>query len=427
MVCLCGLAVAQTPVPVPLPNPSFEEGSAEDLQGWVVNPYEGAQFKLSLVTQPVHSGQRSLLVDKTNGRGFLLLQSAKPIPIQPKTEYECQLYMRVIQRQFGGKVYFVNEELDAAGKLLAVRYSPPYIQTPGYLPEGEWKRVWARWTTSDTAASVVLRFVILGNPATLAIDDLSLTANPEIQKHPAKVNNSEPPYDEQKALATLKQRKPEPASVKTFNGQPQFVVGGRKYAPLIHNGSFWNPDDSRFANFGKAGIHLQTLAVQLGPQPGSKNLIWDYPKDIDFSYVDRLLKKIAAADPQAQVIVLVRCDLPRQWTLDHPEETFITEDGQHVVADGHPKRLGTPEGKDEYYPPSYGSPLYIDTTVNACKQIGEWVKTHESGKMVAGWMIAGGSDGQFFNNGWPVQRLDHSPGQLRGFRQWLKSEYGSVE
>jgi hypothetical protein len=425
LMCIVGSACAQTPVP--LPNPSFESGSPEDLQGWAVGLNDGAQVKLSLVTQPVHSGQRSLLIEKTNGRGFLLLQSTQPIPIQPKVEYECQLFLRVLQRQYGGRVYFVNEERDASGKVIAVRYSPHHIQLPGYLPEGQWKRVWARWTASDSAASVVLRFVILGNPSTVAIDDLSLTANPEIQKHPTTVNNSEPPYDEQKALATLRQRKAEPASVKTFNGQPQFVVGGRPYAPLIHNGSFWNPDQSRFAGFGKAGIHLQTLAVQLGPQPGSQNLIWDYPKPIDFSYLDRLLKKIASADPQAQVILLVRCDLPRGWGLDHPEETFLTEDGQHVVADGHPKRLGAPEAKDEYYPPSYGSPLYLDTASQALRQIGQWLKTNDSGKLVVGWMIAGGSDGQFFNNGWPMQRLDHSPGQLRGFRQWLKSEYGTIE
>ncbi|MHB8997099.1 MAG: hypothetical protein ACYC63_17775 [Armatimonadota bacterium] len=419
--------LAADPTLVPLPNPSFEEGTLEDLQGWAVGLNDGAQSKLSLVTQPVHSGQRSLLIEKTNGRGFLLLQSTQPIPIQPKVEYESQLFLRVIQRQYGGKVYFVNEERDAEGKVIAVRYSPHHTWLPGYQPQGQWKRMWARWTATDNAASVVLRFVILGNPATLAIDDISLTANPEIQKHPAKVNNSEPPYDEQKALATLGRRKAEPASVKTFNGQPQFVVGGRPYAPLIHNGSFWNPDASRFANFGKAGIHLQTLAIQLGPQPGSKNLVWDYPKDLDLSYLDRLLKKIASADPQAQVIVLVRCNLPRQWSLDHPEENFMTEDGQHVVSDGHPKRLGTPETPQEYWPQSYGSPLFIDATMQALRQIGEWVKTHESGKLVVGWMIAGGNDGQFFNNGFPMQRLDHSPGQLRGFRQWLRSEYGTIE
>ena len=126
--------LAAEPTPVPLPNPSFESGTPEDLQGWAVGLNDGAQSKLSLVTQPVHSGQRSLLIEKTNGRGFLLLQSTQPIPIQPKVEYECQLFMRVIKRQFGGRVYFVNEERDADGKVIAVRYGTHHIWRPGYQP-----------------------------------------------------------------------------------------------------------------------------------------------------------------------------------------------------------------------------------------------------------------------------------------------------
>ena len=424
VVLVCGLALAQTTAPVV--NGSFEEGAAENLVGWKIDCCDGATFTTRLVEAPVHDGTRALEVSKTNGRGFLLLHTAEPVPVKPDTYYESELFMRVVKREYGGKVYFVNEELDTEGKVIGVRYSPHHIWTPGYMPEGQWKRMWAGWKTGPKAAAVVLRFVVLGNPATLVFDDAALKADVPVRTHPAKVQSSEPPYDEAKALATLAARKVEPASVKMVGGQPQVVVGTKTYAPLIHNGSFWSPENTKFGGFGKAGLHLQTLAVQLGPQV-AQNLIWDYPKEIEFGFVQKMLRKVASADPEAQVIMLVRVNLPRQWGLDHPDEVYTNEKSERVVADGHPKRIGTPEQPNEYWEPSYGSPAAREAVVGALRKLGEWVKTHEEGKMVAGWMICGGSDGQFFNNGWPGYALDHSPGQLQGYRLWLQEEYGTVE
>jgi hypothetical protein len=350
------------------------------------------------------------------------LRNTQPIPLQPQTEYRCTLQLRVVQRQFGGKVYFVNEELDAEGKLTGVRYSPHHIWLPPYLPEGQWKRMWAQWTSSERAVSVNLRFAIVGNAATLIVDDLGLVAAPEVNKYAGKVQSSEKPYDEAQARATFAKREPQPASVQMVRGQPQFVIGGRATAPLIHNGSFWRPTNSKFGGFGKVGIHLQTLAVQLGPQE-AENLLWKYPDDLDFTYLDKLLHQIASADPEAQVIVLVRCDLPRQWGLDHPAEVFTNEDGSRVVSTMHPSRLGTPEQANEFWPPSYGSPAYQAAVCQALQKMGEWLKTHESGELVVGWFVAGGNDGQFFNNNLGPRTLDYSPGQLEGFRQWLREAY----
>jgi hypothetical protein len=418
-------AAAGAATPVPLPNPSFETGTVEDLGGWTVTACEGGQVKLSLVEKPTHEGARALVIEKTNGLGYLLLHNTTPIPIKPGTEYRCALQLRVLQRQFGGKVYFVNEELDAAGKITGVRYSPNHIWLAPYLPEGQWKQMWAQWTSAPTAAAVNLRLAIVGNAATLAVDDLTLVQDPGIVKYPGKVQSSEPPYDEARAQATFARRQPQPASVQMIGGQPQFVIGGKPVAPIIHNGSFWRPTNSKFAGFGKAGLHLQTLAVQLGPQE-AENSLWPYPGDLQFAYLDKMLRHIAAADPEAQVILLVRCDLPRQWGLDHPDEVFANEDGSRVVSDGHPARVGTPEKPTEYWPSSYGSPTYQAAVIGALQQIGDWLRTHESGELVVGWFVCGGNDGQFFNNNLGPRTLDYSPGELQGFRLWLREEYGTV-
>jgi len=435
LLTLLLVSAALAATPVALPNPSFETGTVEDLGGWKVSAYEGGQFKVSLADRAgerdarstaVHGGQRSLIIEKTNGLGYLLLHNTTPIPIKPNTEYRCALQLRVLQRQFGGKVYFVNEELDAAGKITGVRYSPHHIWLPPYLPEGQWKRMWAQWTSADNAASVNLRFAIVGNAATLAVDDLELVEGPEVSTYTGRVQSSEKPYDEARALATFAAREPQPASVQMIGGQPQFVIGGKPVPPIIHNGSFWRPTNSKFGGFGKTGIHLHTLAVQLGPQE-AENTLWPYPGELQFAYLDKLLHQIAAADPEAQVILLVRCNLPRQWGLDHPDHVFTNEDGSRVVSDGHPARIGTPEKATEYWPSSYGSPAYQAAVIGALQQIGDWLKTHECGELVVGWFIAGGNDGQFFNNNLGPRALDYSPGELEGFRLWLREEYGTVE
>ena len=39
---------------------------------------------------------------------------------------------------------------------------------------------------------------------------------------------------EVRAQATFARRQPQPATVQMIGGQPQFVIGGKPYAPIIH-------------------------------------------------------------------------------------------------------------------------------------------------------------------------------------------------
>jgi hypothetical protein len=420
--CSYGLSWAAD---VPVPNGSFEQLQGDQPVGWQLSLNEGATGRLSVTGDLAHGGQRSLIIEKTNGLGFLMLSSAQPIPVQPKTPYEAVVQLRVSEAEYGVRTYWANQDNDAQGKALyPVWFSPYHEWLPRFLPEGQWLAHNARWTANPTAAGLTLRFIITGNRIKLALDDVVLTSNPPTAYNPAQTNSSEKPYDEARSLANLAQRTAQPARLRMVSNRPLFDIGGRLYPPLIHNGSYYSPLNSRFGNFGARGVHLHTVTIHVGPLP-SQTSIWDnYPGAPDFSRVRRALLQVIGADPQAQVLLYPRVDMPRQWGIDHPDDVWMNENHIRDVGVGcAPVHIGELKGPQEWYPQSYGSPAYLHDAGAVLTQLGQWLKTEAVGKIVVGFVIGAGSDGQFF--GWGAdQHLDHSPGNVAGFRLWLREIYG---
>ncbi|NUP98851.1 MAG: hypothetical protein HUU35_03230, partial [Armatimonadetes bacterium] len=420
LLCLAAAAAAQDNL---LADPSFEAAASS----WVLTCHAGAEGTLTLAPE-ARTGKQALRVTKTNGLGYLILAPPARLPITAGTVYDSALHLRVERAEFASAHYFVNIDRDAAGKdLPPYHYSPHHAFWPRFLPGGQWLRHAARWTAPATAADTELRFVIAGNPITLLIDDAELLPSPPAGNYPGKVNNSEPPYDEARARANLARRQPEPARVEMVAGKPAFLVGDDYRSGLIHQGSFWAPNRSRYHNFGQAGIHLQTIAVQFGPLTDFPLTVWKYPNGLDFSGLERDLLQAVGADPEVRVIILVRTDAPRPWTLEHPDQVWAAEDGRRwVCADGmHPSHLGELTKPQEVHLASYGSPAYLDLMSGALTELGTWLKTHEVGKIVAGFMVGGNTDGQFLSGSVGGQ-LDHSPGNQQGFRLWLRERYGSA-
>lgn len=412
---------------VTVPNASFEEFADGQAPGWELLLAEGAEGFFSWTEDEAYDGNRALVIEKTNGIGYLLLRTRDPLPTTADTTYRSSVRLRVLDMSYGTQVYFVNQDTDAAGAdLYPVHYSPSWARRPHFLPPGEWIDHWAEWTTNPTAAGTVLRFVVTGNPMRLVLDAVTVEANPEPMVHTGRASNTEPPYEEANALAALQQRSALPAGLQMVNGRPQVRIGEELIAPLIHNGSFNSPMNSRFGGFGRNDINLHTVVVQLGPF-NRQNTIWPYPDEPDFTFLEQILLRIAAADPAAQVILSVRVDMPRQWGLDHPDHVWTDEQGRKSVATIHPVRGGELEQENEHHPVSYASPLYHEQAGRVLRMLGEWLRDNEPGKIVAGFFICGGNDGQFFDNHWGTLHLDCSPGQTEGFRTWLRDVYGNDE
>ncbi len=412
-------AVAQEPAP--FADPSFE-GEAP---AWKLGQHVGAEGSL-LVADQGRTG-RCLRLEKFNGLGFLAL-TARFAQV-PGTSYELAVHLRFESFSYGTKAYFANIEYGADDQpIYPVNYSPRYLWRAVMLPGESWQRHTVRWTAKPGATSTLIQFVLTGNPAVVYLDDVELIANPPEILNKGQANSLEPVYDEARARANLARRVAEPGRVETVAGRPMFAVGQGYRSAFIHQGAFWSPDRSRYAGFGRAGLHLQTVAVQMGPYPDLAQNVWKYPNGFDFSPLEGYLLRAVGADPEVRVILLVRCDAPRPWTQAHLDHVWTAESGQRwVCGDGmHPSRTGDLTGDKDIYLASYGSPLYQADMEQALRRLGEYLKASEVGKLVVGFMVGGNNDGQFFP-GSLNQELDHSPGNQMGFRLWLKQHYGTVD
>ncbi|MBI2301876.1 MAG: hypothetical protein HYU66_23480, partial [Armatimonadetes bacterium] len=404
-----------------LADPSFETDPLE----WELLPCDGATGTVTTVDTGRHG--RALRIEKTNGLGYLMLATRRPIPLAPGKAYESALHLRVERLEFGARVYFCNQDVDAAGKgLYPVHYSPLYAQTPNFpRDDREWLRHPCRWTTLDQAAGTTLRFLVVASPTSLLLDDVELLTDPPDPVHKPVTESHEPPFSQAASRMVLARRTALPARVEMVGGRPVIAVGGRYRAALLHQGSYYSPQNSRYRGFGRSGIHLQTVCVQLGPDVERADTCWKYPDRFDFTTLEQHLLRAVGADPDVMVVLQVRCDMPRQWGLDHPADIWTAEDGRHWVTpkgDCHPGKLADHLEEGEHYMASYGSPRYLADMSAAVAELGRFVKTSEVGKLVVGLIVGGGNDGQFAGESLGLQ-LDHSPGHQEGFRSWLREQY----
>jgi hypothetical protein len=104
----------------------------------------------------------------------------------------------------------------------------------------------------------------------------------------------------------------------------------------------------------------------------------------------------------------------------------MAEDGQKwycLRRDAHPKGKTPTASGEQLLVGSYGSPAYRRDMDRVLTQLGRFVAASDVGRIVVGFVIGGGNDGQFFD--WSVgHELDHSPGHRRGFQEWLGEVYG---
>ena len=406
-----------------LKDPSFENAQGDSPSEWRVTLSDGAEGRISWTTE-ARTGHRALLVEKTNGLGSMMLSTVRSLAAKPKTDYASEVYLRVQKQEFGSKVYFVNRDLAADERILpGVHLSSLHDWVPRYSEPGQWQHHAATWTTSSETAGIQLQLILSGNPTTLVLDDFALVESPAPVVNRGKYDSNEKPFDEAVARANLARRQVMPSRVETRGDQPAFVVGDMVRSALVHQGAYGSPQASRYGGFGKCGIHLHTCTVQMGPQVERPNVAWKYPNGFDFTQLERDLLQAVCADPDACVILQVRCDMPQAWSLEHPDDVWMAEDGQRwtlPVSHCHATEKRPVAAKGETYFASYGSPAYQHDIATALTELGKFVATSDVGKIVVGFVIGGGCDGQFLDC---ARELDHSPGHRQGFQQWLREIY----
>ena len=251
------------------------------------------------------------------------------------------------------------------------------------------------------------------------------TINKEQQMDEKDVGSaaSDRPYDENEVRKILAARAPVSGSVQVINGRPVLVASDGARSVVTYKHLLDNPSHTVFA---QAGIHFQ-FALARDEERGS---------GYDFSYLEHAILKCLWEDPQAYVIVEMCFDPTREWAQSHLDSVWTADDGKPYVIQlsswwAGPYRKGSDLRQGEILQGSFGAPDYLEWGANKARALGDFLRTHDVGKVVVGFCFWGGNDGEF----WPViwyhfatptlkdWQLDHSKGSTQGFRQWLREVY----
>jgi len=399
------------------------------LSDWIVLKMDGAEGKL-VNCDTAMTGEQSLRFEKTNGLGTLLMKISEQLHVEPGVQYELAVHQKLLKRKFASSLSFEVQEYDAAGNEIGPRkYSPWYAYVPNFMPGQGWERNFMRWKTEERASRISISIRIEGNPIEVVFDDLQLIKFPPSNDWPGETDTKEKPYDEAIALEHLRRRAAAPARVEMVNGYPALMIGDYVTTNIQHTSG----GKARPGGFGKTGYHVQAVWADVSKAIVDKNIT-------EFPELREEILKAVCANPDVWLIVQLSCDPPRAWQEKNMDHVWTAEDGQKWISwRGSPSRLGKELKEDESFEASYGSLVYRQDVGDALVRLGKYIAGSDAGKLVVGFLLFGGSDGQWYDNSqvfgsynynrsgeitseMPVQ-LDHSPGHQQGFREWLRNRY----
>jgi len=159
-------------------------------------------------------------------------------------------------------------------------------------------------------------------------------------------------------------------------------------------------------DFAAAGVDLYSEILWSWMTPGQGcSGWWLGPGEYDFDRVDRRIRAIVSANPNALIFPRVKLNPPGWWLKEHPDE--ITRDG-----DGKPSQQV-----------SLASRAWEDAYERMLRDMIRHMEASDYAGHIIGYHPAGGGSSEWFWWG-DSGKIDYSPAAVRRFRQWLSDDYG---
>lgn len=207
------------------------------------------------------------------------------------------------------------------------------------------------------------------------------------------------------------------AEVKRQGGVPTLFINGQP-----HSGMAWatySPSVEVFTDFTRAGVGLFTFSGT--PTEAGYNLshtVWVGPGEFDYSQFDHRVRMLLEANPRAYFFPRLYLHAPAWWSAQHPDDLVLMDPG-----DGRPVPLIHAGGKPA---PSWASEAWRRDTVEGLRRLFEHVAAAPYADRVIGYHLASGTTEEWMmwggnENEW----VDYSPANLRAFRRWLQTQYGT--
>lgn len=191
-----------------------------------------------------------------------------------------------------------------------------------------------------------------------------------------------------------------------LNGRP---IYGMAMMPEPYVADQWVTQSCR--DFAAAGVDLysEIFWSWMKPQEGCHGW-WLGEGEYDFDRIDRRIRAIIRANPQALIIPRIKLNPPDWWLQTHPDE--ITVD-----AGGNRARQA-----------SLASELWAGTYERMLRDVIRHMEAADYAPHIAGYHPAGGGSSEWFwwgPGGTAADVHDFSPAAVRRWRRWLAERYGA--
>jgi len=423
-----GIALAQSELQNFIINPSFES-----ISGWQVQMQNGATGDFSFDAKLSHSGHQSLKLSKTNGLGFVELRTVEPISIKADTLYTFRGLFHADNAPLSSLLLF---RISTDGKSLSYN---SIDRTAGWQsqsllinsPAGKWHPRAVTYQSKEPQ-KIYLHVALWGNPSTVWLDDLELTEG--TQKGESYQYQFDDPYTKGQVLEALQKRPNATAKVVEKGGRMEFELNGKVQPFVIYKGMEPSARGGDQAAFGKDGVNLTVVPMQLGQSrfsyvPKDSKPLWNADGSVNFDVVDDIITRTLQRNPQANLILDIWAYPYLEWGEKNPDEIIRNAKGEKGYGiwgniEGYTNDLtskNTSRNKAWWYP-SYQSAKWRHDSEAAFAAIANHLKTSIYGKAVVGFYISGGHDGRFATTNF----YDYSQPSESTFRAWTLQKYGSI-
>ena len=370
---------------------------------------------------------RSGILTKLNLPGVTTWRASR-YKVSPGKEYEAALEFSCEELTPGAAVSLQLVSLDASGRETGRVADPARFQQ--VYAENLPQKLKLRVRPEPGTVFIQPELKLGGNPLKVKIGRVTFGEYVPKPLFKGIYSEKDPMPPRVFALKDMAKLKASESWIAREEGRPVLYIDGKKTAYKAYKGG----TDYRLMCENGANIivtHGGGAALYWGKDWDKQ--AYDGNGKFDFKRLEDNLLRIYAANPNAKVIVTVECDPDNAWLEAHPENIYLNEKGERGIAryTGF-KGFGSSidRKKQERWAWTYASEAYQQHVIQGLRAMAEFLKQSPAGKIVIGFCLAGGHDGQYVQ--WiygdeEAGHADYSESFQTALRKWLKEKYGTDE
>ena len=344
-----------------------------------------------------------------------------PIPVESGKKYILTSLYHTDNLKFGNRgsiVILTNSQAKKWPESLDgfKPYSPLCMGELVNRKPGVWQRKTLKYTVPNKVKQIRIGVYLSGNPASIKwrsiyfglgpwendnrTRDYDLTRNYRINT----------PYLPQNKVDEILAKRPNATAEILPGNYPRLLINGKKELPIVYFGDAFEASRNKTAAFQEAGIHLQIIPLF------RKDYYWVGNKQYRFDHIDKSIMENVRRNPNGNFIIGLTLTPYKSWPEEFPNETAVNRTGKQQVS-----RHGRKS------PPCLYSKVYQAQALEYIRAAIEHMKKQPYYKSIAGFMLTGNEDGQFYYQVRYGRYMDEAypPSALEPFRAFLRKRYNN--